>query len=104
MIIGLTYDLRSEYLKEGFSEEETAEFDKEETIAGIEEALNQLGYNTDRIGHARQLIGRLAHGDRWTWFSISVKVYMESVVKHRFPLFWTLIISHTLSLIRWYFH
>ncbi len=65
MVIGLTYDLRSEYLKEGFSEEETAEFDKEETIAGIENALHQLGYETDRIGHARQLIARLANGDRW---------------------------------------
>ncbi len=65
MVIGLTYDLRSEYLKEGFSEEETAEFDKEETIAGIEGALRELGYITDRIGHARQLIARLDRGDRW---------------------------------------
>lgn len=65
MIIGLTYDLRSEYLKEGFSEEETAEFDKEETIAGIENALQQLGHTTIRIGHARQLVARLAQGDRW---------------------------------------
>ncbi|MCK9421743.1 MAG: ATP-grasp domain-containing protein [Bacteroidales bacterium] len=65
MTIGLTYDLRSEYLKEGFSEEETAEFDKEETVAALDDALTQLGYDIDRIGHARQLIGRLAQGDRW---------------------------------------
>jgi len=65
MIIGLTYDLKSEYLKEGFSAEETAEFDKEETIAGIEDALQELGYATQRIGHIRQLAARLVSGDRW---------------------------------------
>ena len=43
MKIGLTYDLRSDYLKEGFTEEETAEFDKESTIADLERALHYLG-------------------------------------------------------------
>ncbi len=65
MIIGLTYDLRSDYLKEGYSEEETAEFDRESTIAAIEAALQQLGYETDRIGHLRHLAARLVKGDRW---------------------------------------
>jgi D-alanine-D-alanine ligase len=65
MNIGLTYDLRSDYLKEGYSEEETAEFDRESTIDAIEHALNHLGYRTDRIGHVRHLIQRLAAGDRW---------------------------------------
>ena len=65
MTVGLTYDLRSDYLKEGFSEEETAEFDKEETVAAIETALQDLGHSTDRIGHVRQLVNRLAKGDRW---------------------------------------
>lgn len=65
MIIGLTYDLRSEYLKEGFTEEETAEFDRESTIEAIETALQQLGYKTDRIGHVKHLINRLVKGDRW---------------------------------------
>jgi D-alanine-D-alanine ligase len=49
----------------GFSMEETAEFDKEETIAGIETALHELGYVTDRIGHAKALVKRLEAGDRW---------------------------------------
>lgn len=76
MIIGLAYDLRSEYLKEGFSEEETAEFDKEETVTAIEDALQQLGYATDRIGHVRQLISRLARGDRWNMvFNICEGLY-----------------------------
>ncbi|MFZ4520219.1 MAG: D-alanine--D-alanine ligase family protein [Bacteroidales bacterium] len=65
MHIGLTYDLRSDYRKEGYSEEETAEFDRESTIDAIEEALQHLGYQTDRIGHVRHLVQRLAKGDRW---------------------------------------
>jgi len=65
MLIGLTYDLRAEYLAAGYGEEETAEFDRPDTIDAIENALGQLGHATDRIGNARQLIGRLAHHDRW---------------------------------------
>ena len=65
MTVGLTYDLRSDYLKEGYSEEEVAEFDRESTISGIEDALNELGYKTDRIGHAKHLVSRLKDGDRW---------------------------------------
>lgn len=65
MLIGLTYDLRSDYLAMGMSLEDTAEFDKEETIAGIENALRELGFDTDRIGHAKALVRRLEAGDRW---------------------------------------
>lgn len=65
MMIGLTYDLRSEYLAMGYSEEETAEFDREETVAALAETLVSLGHETDRIGNARRLTERLAAGDRW---------------------------------------
>jgi D-alanine-D-alanine ligase len=65
MFIGLTFDLREEYLAAGYGEEETAEFDRPDTIDAIQTALDQLGHRTDRIGHARQLIARLAQGDRW---------------------------------------
>ena len=65
MLIGLTYDLRAEYLAAGYSEEETAEFDRPDTVDAIDSALGELGHRTDRIGHARQLIARLAKGDRW---------------------------------------
>ena len=65
MRIGLTYDLRSLYLAEGYSEEETAEFDRDDTIDAIEGALNTLGHDTVRIGRARDLIARLAAGERW---------------------------------------
>jgi D-alanine-D-alanine ligase len=43
MNIGLVYDLRSDYLAEGFSQEDAAEFDSDATIAAIEEALRSLG-------------------------------------------------------------
>lgn len=65
MKIGLTYDLRDEYLAAGFNAEATAEFDRADTIDSIESALQRLGYATDRIGHVRQLVTRLAAGDRW---------------------------------------
>ncbi|HUT34641.1 MAG TPA: D-alanine--D-alanine ligase [Planctomycetota bacterium] len=65
MRIGLTYDLRQDYLAAGYSEEEAAEFDRPDTIAAIEGALRELGHETHRIGHARALVARLAAGDRW---------------------------------------
>jgi len=65
MNIGLTYDLRSEYLAEGFTPDQTAEFDSEETIIGIENALQELGHQTFRIGHIRNLVKQLCEGKRW---------------------------------------
>jgi len=65
MTIGLTYDLRDDYLAAGFSEDQTAEFDREDTIQAIEQTLQDLGYETDRIGNIKHLTGRLAAGDRW---------------------------------------
>jgi len=63
--IGITYDLRADYMRLGFSEEETAEFDVPETIDGIAAALEALGHTTIRIGGVRQLVDRLAKGERW---------------------------------------
>ncbi len=65
MLIGLTYDLRQDYLAEGHGELETAEFDRPDTIDAIETAVASFGHRTDRIGHVRALVGRLARGDRW---------------------------------------
>src|SRR5436190_5695394 len=65
MIIGLTFDLRAAYLAAGFSEDETAEFDRPDTITSLEAVLHELGHKTVRIGHARQLVRRLASGERW---------------------------------------
>lgn len=65
MQIGLTYDLRSQYLDEGHSDEATAEFDRADTIDSLEAALVSLGYDVDRIGRGKSLVERLAAGDRW---------------------------------------
>ena len=65
MTIGLTYDLRDDYLAEGLSEDDTAEFDREDTIQAIQQTLQDLGYETDRIGNIKHLTRRLAAGDRW---------------------------------------
>ncbi|MDD2714293.1 MAG: D-alanine--D-alanine ligase [Candidatus Wallbacteria bacterium] len=65
MLIGLTYDLREEYLAQGFSAEETAEFDKIETVEAIESALRQMGFATERIGNILSLNRELALGKRW---------------------------------------
>jgi len=63
--VGLTYDLRAEYLAAGFGEEETAEFDRPDTIDALADTLQELGHQPDRIGNVRQLVTRLARGDRW---------------------------------------
>lgn len=63
--VGLTFDLKETYLKAGFSELEAAEFDRADTIDGIEDALKSLGYRVDRIGNIKQLAERLVSGDRW---------------------------------------
>jgi D-alanine-D-alanine ligase len=65
MRIGVTYDLRSEYRALGYGEEETAEFDAEETIAAICDALSGLGHQPERIGGIRPLTQKLAAGARW---------------------------------------
>ena len=65
MRIGLTYDLRADYLAAGYGEEETAEFDRPDTIEAVADALRTLGHEPDRIGNAWRLVERLARGDRW---------------------------------------
>jgi D-alanine-D-alanine ligase len=65
MHIGLTYDLKAEYLQMGFSSEEVAEFDRVETIEALEETLKSAGHRVTRIGRAEALIARLSQGERW---------------------------------------
>lgn len=78
MKIGLTYDLRTDYLKEGYSLEETAEFDKESTIEGIESAIQNAGHETERIGNAKSLMSALLQGKKWDMvFNIAEGLYGE---------------------------
>ena len=65
MKIGMTYDLREDYLQRGFDEEATAEFDSPETIQAIELELAELGHAPERIGGIHNLTARLVAGDRW---------------------------------------
>lgn len=75
-MIGLTYDLRSWYIERGYTLDETAEFDKAETIDAIEEALVRLGYETERIGNIFELVEKLAAGLRWDMvFNIAECLY-----------------------------
>ena len=65
MKIGLTYDLRSWYIDRGYSMDETAEFDKQETIDALENSLKLMGHETEPIGNVFQLIESLASGKKW---------------------------------------
>jgi len=65
MKIGLVYDLRRDYLEMGYSGEETAEFDSEDTIEQLTLALESLGYEVDQVGNILSLVSRLAIGQRW---------------------------------------
>lgn len=65
MRFALTYDLKDDYLAMGFSPEAAAEFDRAETVAGIENALTGLGIETVRVGNVRRLVAALASGQRW---------------------------------------
>lgn len=65
MYIGMTFDLREAYLKEGLGMEETAEFDSEETIGAIEATLESFGHRVERVGNARALMEAILSGARW---------------------------------------
>jgi D-alanine-D-alanine ligase len=65
MTIGLVYDLRDDYLAQGFTEEQVAEFDSAGTIAALEQTLRSLGYLVARVGSGLALAGQLAAGKRW---------------------------------------
>lgn len=65
MLVGMTYDLKDDYLAQGFTPEQAAEFDSEETIAAIENALKDNGYEVARIGNIKSLVKALARGQRW---------------------------------------
>lgn len=74
--VGLTYDLRDEYLKLGFNEEEIAEFDSEETINSLEKTLVNFGYSVERIGNIDNLIECLCKGKKWDFvFNIAEGLY-----------------------------
>ncbi len=64
MRIGMTYDRRSDYLAMGYSDIETAEFDRDDTIDSIQQALESGGHEVVRIGHVKALAEFLVAGRR----------------------------------------
>ena len=74
--IGITYDLRDDYLKEGYNLEETAEFDLLDTIEAIEKVILDNGFQADRISNIKALTCRLAAENRWDLvFNIAEGLY-----------------------------
>ena len=65
MKIGVTYDLKDDYLALGFTEHDVAEFDSQITIDAVCDALAALGHDVVRIGHVRALAARLVANERW---------------------------------------
>jgi D-alanine-D-alanine ligase len=63
--IALCYDLKSDYLAAGFSPEEVLEFDEEETVAALADALCGHGHTVERVGRGVELAKLLAAGRRW---------------------------------------
>jgi len=64
--------------------DETAEFDKQETVDAIDNSLKQMGHETEPIGNVFQLIEAIAAGKKWDIvFNIAEGLYgdgRESVV------------------------
>lgn len=67
MLIGFCYDLKSDYLSQGYSNEECLELDSEETIDAITATLKELGHNVEKIGNIKSLVKRLANEDKPAW-------------------------------------
>jgi len=79
LAVGLVYDLRDEYLAQGYSEEEVAEFDSDSTIQALERALRKLGHRPERIGNGMTLAAQLVAGRRWDLvFNISEGLWGRS--------------------------
>ena len=64
MLIGLTYDLKDDYIALGYKDEEVAEFDSLITIDAIDNAITLLGHQTVRIGNIKALVQYLSSGKR----------------------------------------
>jgi D-alanine-D-alanine ligase len=62
--VGLTFDLKEDYLRLGYTKEQVAEFDAPETIDALENAISSLGFEVIRIGNIFSLIHFLDSGNR----------------------------------------
>jgi D-alanine-D-alanine ligase len=79
LAVALCYDLKSDYLEAGWSDEQVMEFDEEDTVAGLAGALAELGHRVERVGRGVELARRLAAGARWDLvFNIAEGVHGRS--------------------------
>ncbi len=79
MKIGLTYDLKTDYINQGLSNEMLAEFDREDTVDAIEQAVGKAGHLPVRIGNIKKLVDALAVGECWDLvFNIAEGLYGPS--------------------------
>ena len=62
--VGLTFDLKADYLRLGYTNEQVAEFDSPETIDALENAITSLGFEVVRIGNIFRLVNFLNAGER----------------------------------------
>jgi D-alanine-D-alanine ligase len=65
MRIGMTYDLKEDYLAAGFTADEVAELDSPVTVEAIARALASQGHAVERVGSIGGLVRALAEGRRW---------------------------------------
>ena len=65
ILVGLTYDLVSDYpVLDDSPEDLYGEFDSEETVSALENALVNIGYSVQRIGNINHLVKFLASDKR----------------------------------------
>ncbi len=62
--VGLTYDLKEDYLRLGYTTAQVAEFDSPETIDALDHALTSFGFEVIRIGNIFGLVNFLSSGNR----------------------------------------
>ena len=62
--VGLTFDLKEDYLQLGYTNNEVAEFDAPETIDALEQALVSLDFEVTRIGNIFNLVNYLNSQNR----------------------------------------
>ena len=62
--VGLTFDLKDDYLLIGYSHEEVAEFDSLETIDALDDTLTSMGFRVIRIGNLFGLVKFLSSGNK----------------------------------------
>ena len=67
LTIALCYDLKTDYLSQGFTDEECLELDTQETIDAITNALEDLGHNVVKIGNIYSLVKHLANENKPAW-------------------------------------